>query len=642
MKKKFLLCLVLIALILSTIYINSVKAETEPFQKFTAMYIKTAEVKKGEKVYVDLYTAYDRSTKIIIYGVINNDPNRYISSEIKEINTQNPYFLLPNDVVIGDKFEMTMIERTDSTGTIKYSTAELDREKADAHDNCLGKKYVTVIGNEDEITLKNLAIKGSSQIKEDAEEIFFNVETNGNVDYISICMRDVKAPLNNALAYIEDLNGNPHINLKRASDKLKNGDYYVSDVFLSGKNGKVSVHYSNYSRGGDIIPLDFDVKFSIGSENTSNNQNNGNEVIKLNSLEISQNTAKKNDKVYVNLSTNKKISQAMLSFANENEDDMMVVYLKGLTTDKPYFIVPYTTEIGTYSLNYAILYDAQGNKQHYRKGPEAKDIKHFDFNSQLTIEEANKEDINLLSLDNEKITMDIIDQIYNMEGNITIEINANNNPIIDEALFEAIKGSNKTIIIKYNNSEWVFNGKDVKNAKSIDVSTNIYKTSDNEMINKKIDTGLILDFAENGELPGKCLIRIKSAENISNVLNNNVAKVYYYNENEDNFDKVKMHTILTDDNYYEFYINHNSKYVMTVAEIDNKYVSNQTNDLVLNEQNSTSNSNTKASENKANSNSVLDNKTFLMLIIIIGLCIVVIVLVVSEKANKKNKKSKDK
>ena len=162
------------------------------------------------------------------------------------------------------------------------------------------------------------------------------------------------------------------------------------------------------------------------------------------------------------------------------------------------------------------------------------------------------------------------------------------------------------------------------------------------MINKKIDTGLILDFAENGELPGKCLIRIKSAENISNVLNNNVAKVYYYNENEDNFDKVKMHTILTDDNYYEFYINHNSKYVMTVAEIDNKYVSNQTNDLVLNEQNSTSNSNTKASENKANSNSVLDNKTFLMLIIIIGLCIVVIVLVVSEKANKKNKKSKDK
>ena len=43
-------------------------------------------------------------------------------------------------------------------------------------------------------------------------------------------------------------------------------------------------------------------------------------------------------------------------------------------------------------------------------------IEHFDFNSTIEIEENNLEDVDILNIDNDKISMDIIKKISEVES----------------------------------------------------------------------------------------------------------------------------------------------------------------------------------------------------------------------------------
>ena len=56
-------------------------------------------------------------------------------------------------------------------------------------------------------------------------------------------------------------------------------------------------------------------------------------------------------------------------------------------------------------------------------------------------------------------------------------------------------------------------------------------------------------------------------------MNKNKANVYYYNEDTEKFEIIKLATKYVENGgYYEFYIDHNSKYVITTDKIENKYI----------------------------------------------------------------------
>ncbi|MBR3163043.1 MAG: hypothetical protein IKF17_02950 [Clostridia bacterium] len=621
MKRKILLSILIIALILSTILINFSNAESSAFEKFTGMFIKTAEAKPGDKVYVDLYMNYDSSTKVTAYLMNQSGKNQYFGLNVESIGN-NPYIVLPNDVVPGDRFEMTVIDVSDSKGTVTYGTSYGNQN----YTNCLGKKYITIIENKEELVLKNLSISGDSQLSKN-DKLYLNIDTTESVNFVTVVLTN-KDSTKGPLVSVQDLKGKAYIDLSYTGTQrpLYDGEWYISDLWLN-PDKQNYVHYSKNSQ--DALPLNYDIRFTIGDGNSIKDDVSV-ETINLNSFKLAATSAKKSERVNVNMSANKELSQVMLSFIDKNSDNTMIVYLKGLDTDNKYFIVPYTTETGTYELNYAILKDIDGNKTHYRKGVETEEIKHFDFDSTITIEKNDDSKKSLLYLDNDNITMDILNEIYEMDDNISIEVNADNNPIVDKALFEAIKGADKNIILQYNDIEWIFNGKDIKEAKSIDVSTNIYKSTNEKStdINTMlVDTGIILEFAENGFLPGKCLIRVHSTKEIIDILNKQEAKIYYYNNEANNFNKVKMQTILTDDNYYEFYINHNSKYVMTEEEINPTYVSSITTDLELNGGLTDTLSNTETKEKTSFIGNILNNRKLLKQLGIILICIIILTLI---------------
>ena len=171
--------------------------------------------------------------------------------------------------------------------------------------------------------------------------------------------------------------------------------------------------------------------------------------------------------------------------------------------------------------------------------------------------------------------MEIIKKISEVESNIKIEVDASTNPIISQALFDAIKGQDKILVIKYNDIEWIFNGNDIKGAKSIDVSVQI---NDNVDELTGLSTGINIIFADNGVLPGKCLIRIANSNIMNNILNSKDANVYYYYNDQKLYDEIGNDLKMTEDGYYEFYIDHNSSYVITTEKLADSYIANKISD----------------------------------------------------------------
>ena len=91
----------------------------------------------------------------------------------------------------------------------------------------------------------------------------------------------------------------------------------------------------------------------------------------------------------------------------------------------------------------------------------------------------------------------------------------------------------------------------------------------------------LLTFSNNGTLPGKVLIRLKSME-LDKLFEEDNLYIYYYDLDEDKFLKVAME-VQKENGYYEFYINHNSKYILTEKELKNQYIAKSDEILSLNQ-----------------------------------------------------------
>ena len=597
---------------------SSIVEAKEPFYNITGLYLKSDEVDAGDKLYVDLYMNANESTEIRGYFAELTGSGKYITLELKDVTKNNPYFSLSSYMLPGESYRLNMLTVKDSEDEITYSLVG-----GQNYMNPQGKNTFKI---KDVNKLNNFATTGETTVKKDGK-VKFNIDTNFEFEYVSIGFRNLTAGTSGHLAYLnKESDGTYTLDLTRTNDSstIIDGEYKITDIFFFLKNTRQSLQYSSQTVGGGTLPFGFDSRFTVKSEE---------QVIApaeeavLTGVEVKSETAKINDRVFVTLRSNKSIISAKLIFSNENES--MTVNLKQMTSE-PNFIVPYTTSAGTYDLDYAIIKTVDGKEYQYRKGADYYNIKHFDFNSKLTIVD-EKVESDSLNLDNAKISADDIEKLKEIESNVVIEIDATNNSVISKELFEIIKGSNKTVVIKNNNVEWTFNGLDVKDAKQIDVSTKIYDVTEEDEVSGKVKSGVVIDFADNDKLPGKCLIKLYNNEKIAEILNKNNANIYYFNEKTNKFEEIKLNAEYNSDGYYEFYISHNSKYVITTEKIDTEYVDD--------------------SKETSKSSSGMDLKTILLIAIpsAVVIILIIVVLVVSKKRKnnktqsvKKEEKTEDK
>lgn len=415
----------------------------------------------------------------------------------------------------------------------------------------------------------------------------------------------------------------------------KTGTQIISDIYVIDKynNGKGYYSKETVSATSTFEVIDMPEIVVVGVENDIESPNLVS--IKLNKQNL---VAPGNIKIYIEASDNlSEISNLYARFISEekynkniingtySDGELTVNFVYDSLTEKYVGILDLNqyAAVGKYYLQYIILTDENENSSQYVSDHYPENV-----SGGYTGVLRKREKIDDLSFNvieefkynavTSTISSNMLDVIRKQNDDAIIMIDASNDYIISEDVFEAIKDTNKTIYIEANGYQWVFNGNDITNIKSID--TLVYsELLVDKNINNNSQEFIAIVFANNGLLPGKAKIRIKLDYTFRYVEGYDNLKLYFYNSSEEKYKELENEVVLTEDGFYEFEITHNSKYVLSNKEINRKLLTD--NEVIVNE----------------NDNKIINFIQSNYLYIIIGLITIVLVLIILIKKTKHRK-----
>lgn len=388
------------------------------------------------------------------------------------------------------------------------------------------------------------------------------------------------------------------------------GNYRVTNVLLVGENSNGTTftkQYSSNKSGANIIGFNFADTLVVRAQESTTTKTVV--PIELKSISLLNQSVKVGNKVNVKYETSTKITSMKLILKQDSGKELSV-NVQSLDNN-PYFEVPSTTEAGTYKLVTAVMSNSDTTSTY--SSINASGTTSYNFNSSIQV--LDNSDSKSYIYNSGDITEIIIMKIYNAKSGSTIKVNASLNSIINSELFNSIKGQNKKLIINFDDNEMIFEGNDISDTKSIDVSVNSSNVSSDQKISSYVKDGILLDFASNGNLPGTAKVRIKVTDEMSERLNDTVY-VYYFNPTTNKFEYVDKTSKDKSKEYYEFNISHTSQYILVNSKLDKGLVSTST------DRNDISH----------------DNKLFFVLIGVGVIVILTVILLIIKEKNKKTSK----
>lgn len=242
--------------------------------------------------------------------------------------------------------------------------------------------------------------------------------------------------------------------------------------------------------------------------------------------------------------------------------------------------------------------------------------------------EINKTAETDLTYNNSEITPEILEKISNNTELQNITINLDENVNISREVFKAIKEKNIKLTINTGENQIIFDGNNIEITKDINAEISYNLVNEDSLLKEIVQEGVVIDFANNGELPGTALIRIKATEELKQALDMDTILVYYYNEETKELTQMTDDAIYNEDGYIEFSINHNSKYLLVNKLIEEKEYSVTTTNEDVKEKDKVS---------------FLESHKMYVIIIgvsILAIIVVVVILIVDKKVkNKKDDKN---
>lgn len=242
--------------------------------------------------------------------------------------------------------------------------------------------------------------------------------------------------------------------------------------------------------------------------------------------------------------------------------------------------------------------------------------------------EINKTAETDLTYNNSEITPEILEKISNNTELQNITINLDENVNISREVFKAIKEKNIKLTINTGENQIIFDGNNIEITKDINAEISYNLVNEDSLLKEIVQEGVVIDFANNGELPGTALIRIKATEELKQALDMDTILVYYYNEETKELTQMTDDAIYNEDGYIEFSINHNSKYLLVNKLIEEKEYSVTT---------------TNGDVKEKDKVSFLESHKMYVIIIgvsILAIIVVVVILIVDKKVkNKKDDKN---
>lgn len=163
-------------------------------------------------------------------------------------------------------------------------------------------------------------------------------------------------------------------------------------------------------------------------------------------------------------------------------------------------VSPFTLANGNYTLESVSLQD----------GCDATTYQRPDI-GELTVTVSNPYDIAYyVALEN---LSGILTAIDNMQDGQTTVVECRDGMIVPKSVFEAIAGKDVTLVFQTDDVQWVFDGKKIKRekCKDIDLTTKIHVEEGSSLDFPDDDQVLVIDFKDNGVLPGETEVRINDA-----------------------------------------------------------------------------------------------------------------------------------
>lgn len=663
MKKiRMFLLLVLFAAIY-TVNIDYVSAEEVKLNSFD---IKTRELFEKEKIYFDI----DYSGKVSFVGIWAKEKTTNEVFYVSTSDISDGYFDLSEKhgtVYNGvGSFQLTGVTLGIDNGVYFYTTNGCNEPNtANCFDYDLSNISFTIKPKEEKPELlKNILLYKNTNNYYIGDKITFNVETTEEISSINVefynpvsidghnygmftvhttpeCTLSNDKTTCNYSGYIPKTIAGYYATTEngRTEMTIYPGTYHINSIFIYGKNGQLTRYTTNkeFADKSDFLYHSQKIAINI-QEPIADELNDVNFV--LNKLTLNNQTAAigKESSLYLDYTynnTNKKLKSIYLIFRDPSKNRTFTSYVKSLTNN-PYFIIASSADLGTYKLDsIGVTFESNAgtNNTIIINGTTSSGKYSEIFNQQLTINGSSND--NKLYFSAEELNEEIYHRIQNSQDDEVI-IDADKYTIIPSQLFDLIKESTKRLIIKYNNNEWIFNGADIKNSKNIDVFMKFYEAnasniSDN--IKKALNNEtIVLEFPDNGELPGNVLIRIKDSE-ILNKLTGDKYYVYYVDTETGKLKKVALDIQKTSDGYIEFNINHNSKYLISNTEI--------TDETIIDEDDTLLEKNTTIEEEQNQSNNDIKDILLCSIIVIIVLLIIVFTTVKTIKKRNKNKEKSE-
>ena len=169
----------------------------------------------------------------------------------------------------------------------------------------------------------------------------------------------------------------------------------------------------------------------------------------------------------------------------------------------------------------------------------------------------------------------VISAINNITNNGKVTVDVTANKTIAKEIFDAIKGTDKTVTFTQNGVEWSFNGKDITGStKAVDMTVNVAALSATNSGNKAAiaekannENVLVISFAKNGQLPGKAKVKVKLDAAWLAGKNKNNINVYYYNETTKAIETIASALVVDSEDYVQFDITHNSDYIIADKDL---------------------------------------------------------------------------
>ncbi len=179
---------------------------------------------------------------------------------------------------------------------------------------------------------------------------------------------------------------------------------------------------------------------------------------------------------------------------------------------------------------------------------------------------------------------DYVEKIRGAADGATIAVDCSELRVIKKEAFEAIRGTDKTLLLENGGFQWIFHGGDIVNP-AIDLDTNVFicrldetDNADGAVLREMTDgaAALQVQFPPNGLLPGKAVFKIKADYTFRSYLGVKDLYLYYYDPVACELDFLMKRLEVTDDGYYEFPITHNSTYMLSSQQAAPRFVSVKT------------------------------------------------------------------